>query len=141
MGGGALRMKYGANLMTNTDERAYYYYSETEACSQGPGTQFGFNLAPWEIDPVLFFIFTADRQNGGENRPSIYAWRRKFMHLTFLKRSECMSTRADERRNTTVAHSYSCSAEKLARLQSWFSVSQPSEKKYQSAQTPKGKVP
>lgn len=37
-GGGALRMKYGANLMTNTDERAYYYYSETEACSQGPGT-------------------------------------------------------------------------------------------------------
>lgn len=49
--------------MTNTAERTHYY-SETEARSLGPGTQFGFNLAQWEVDPVLF-IFTVDQQIGG----------------------------------------------------------------------------
>ncbi len=39
--------------MTNTAERANYY-SETEACSLGPGTQFEYNLAQWETDPVLY---------------------------------------------------------------------------------------
>lgn len=48
--------------MTNTAERTHYY-SETEARSLGPGTQFGFNLAQWEVDPVLF-IFTVDQQIG-----------------------------------------------------------------------------
>lgn len=33
----APRLKERANLMTNTAERTHYY-SETEACSLGPGT-------------------------------------------------------------------------------------------------------
>lgn len=63
----APRMKNTANLMTNTDERAYYYYSETEARCLGPGTQFRFDLARWEIDLILF-VFTVDKQIGGEEQ-------------------------------------------------------------------------
>lgn len=50
--------------MTNTAERTHYY-SETEAGSLGPGTQFGFNLAQWEVDSALFF-FTVDLYIGGK---------------------------------------------------------------------------